>query len=97
MTIVDGGNRAAVTAAIELLRVPDAQRIQIEQEVLSRDRRVGWIVLTDSMDPDGDVVAVESGGIVQHVDLSKAWVPVAVPLTVRRSESLQYVTGTVAE
>jgi hypothetical protein len=80
VTPVDAGNPAAVTAAIKFLRLPDAQRRQIEREVLARQRRVGWIVLTDSMDPDGDVVAVESDGIVQHVTLSKAWVPVAVPL-----------------
>jgi hypothetical protein len=32
------------------------------------------------MDPDGDTVAVEASGIVQHVVLSKAWMPVAIPL-----------------
>ena len=34
----------------------------------------------DSMDPDGDTVAVEAGGIVQQVVLTKAWMPVAVPI-----------------
>lgn len=48
--------------------------------MLARRQRLAWMVLTDSMDPDGDVVAVEAGGFVQHVVLSKAWVPVAVPL-----------------
>ena len=80
VTVVDSNNRAAVAAAIATLRLPPAQRGEIERDVLARDRKIAWIVLTDSIDPDGDTVAVESGGIVQHVVLSKAWVPVAVPL-----------------
>ncbi len=78
--IVDPSNRAAVAAAAATLRLPEPQRQQIEQSVLQRERRLGWIVLTDSMDPDGDTVTVEASGIVQHVVLTKAWVPVAVPL-----------------
>jgi len=81
VTPVDAGNAAAVAAAVNVLRLPKAQREQIESEVLARQRRLGWIVLTDSMDPDGDIVSVESAGIVQHVVLNKAWVPVAVPVT----------------
>ena len=80
VTVVDSNNRAAVAAAIATLRLPPAQRGEIERDVLARNRKIAWIVLTDSIDPDGDTVAVESGGIVQHVVLSKAWVPVAVPL-----------------
>lgn len=80
VTMVDPSDRAAVAAAAAALRLPEPQRQQIEQSVLQRQRRLGWIVLTDSMDPDGDTVAIEAGGIVQHVVLSKAWMPVAVPL-----------------
>jgi hypothetical protein len=78
--LVDESDRAAVAAAAATLRLPDAQRHQIERDVLERRRKLAWIVLTDSMDPDGDMVAVEAGGLVQHVVLNKAWVPVAVPI-----------------
>lgn len=80
VTEIDVSNGGAITAALSMLRLPEAQRQQIAQEVLRRERRLGWIVLVDSMDPDGDTVAVESAGLVQHVLLSKAWMPVAVPL-----------------
>jgi hypothetical protein len=80
VTPVDPSNAAAVAAAVSALRLPQAQRVAIERAVLERDRRIAWIVLTDSMDPDGDTVAVEAGGIVQHVVLTKAWMPVAIPL-----------------
>ena len=81
VTFVSPDDRAAVASAVAALKVAPPQRAEIEQAVIERRQRLGWIVLTDSMDPDGDVVAVESGGITQHVVLSKAWVPVAVPLT----------------
>jgi hypothetical protein len=80
VTFIDPADRAAVAAATSTLRLAEPVRRQIEQSVLDRQRRLGWIVLTDSMDPDGDTVAVEASGIVQHVVLSKVWVPVAVPL-----------------
>jgi hypothetical protein len=78
VTQVNNENPRAVASAVAALRVPPAQRAEIEREVISKRRRIGWIVLTDSIDPDGDVVAVESDGIVQHVLLNKAWVPVAI-------------------
>lgn len=81
LTPVDAGNAAAVAAAVSALRVPAAQRAVIERSVIEGHRRIAWIVLTDSIDPDGDMVAVEAEGIVQNVVLSKAWVPVAVPLS----------------
>ena len=81
LTPVDAGNAAAVAAAVSALRVPAPQRAVIERSVIERHRRIAWIVLTDSIDPDGDMVAVEAEGIVQNVVLSKAWVPVAVPLS----------------
>jgi hypothetical protein len=81
LTPVDPGNAAAVTAAVVALRRPEAQRAVIERSVLKHHRRIAWIVLTDSIDPDGDTVAVEAEGIVQNVVLTKAWMPVAVPLS----------------
>jgi hypothetical protein len=80
VTEIDPADRAAVAAAVSMLRLPEPQRRQIEQEIARRERRIGWIVLVDSMDPDGDIVAVESDGLIQQVVLSKAWLPVAVPL-----------------
>ena len=81
LTPVDAGNAAAVSAAVSALLLPQAQRAVVERSVLERHRRIAWIVLTDSIDPDGDTVAVEAEGIVQNVVLTKAWVPVAVPLS----------------
>ena len=81
LTPVDAGNATAVAAAVSALRLPPPQRALVEWSVLEGRRRIAWIVLTDSIDPDGDVVAVEAEGIVQNVVLSKAWVPVAVPLS----------------
>lgn len=78
ITPIDAADRNAVHAAISMLKVAEPLRRQIEQEVLDGQRHLGWIVVQDSMDPDGDVVAVESGGIVQQVVLQKAWIPVPV-------------------
>jgi hypothetical protein len=80
VTEIDVSDRAAVTQALAMLRLPHPQRRQIEQEIVRRERRIGWIVLVDSLDPDGDVVAVESDGLIQQVLLSNAWLPDAVPL-----------------
>jgi hypothetical protein len=81
LTLIDASKPAAVAAAVSALRLPEAQRSVVERSVIDGQRRIAWIVLTDSMDPDGDTVAVEAEGIVQNVVLSKAWVPVAVPLS----------------
>jgi len=81
VTPIDPGDTAAIRAAVSALQLPEPQRRQIEPDVLAGRRRIGWIVFTDSMDPDGDVVAVESGGLIQNVLLNKSWTPVAVPLT----------------
>lgn len=80
-TFVDAGRTGAVAAAVSALRLTQAQRAPVERSILNGQRRIAWIVLTDSIDPDGDTVAVEAEGIVQNVVLSKAWVPVAVPLS----------------
>jgi hypothetical protein len=87
ITPVDRGNPAAVTAAVSALAMPARDRERIERQVLNGERRIGWIVLTDSMDPDGDTVSVDAGGISQVVVLTKSWVPVPVlvdagPITV---------------
>lgn len=77
---VDPANRRAVEGAISHLQLAEPQRKVVARAVFQGQRRLAWIVFTDSIDPDGDVVAVESGGVVQHVTLSKAWTPVSVPL-----------------
>jgi hypothetical protein len=87
ITPIDRGNPSAVAAAVSALAVPAHDRQVIERQVLDGHRRIGWIVLTDSMDPDGDTVRVDAGGISQVVVLTKAWVPVPVladagPITV---------------
>jgi len=79
VTPVDPDNHAAVAAAVSTLRLPQAQRAELRQAVVDRERQLGWIVFTDSME-DGDTVAVEAGGLVQNVVLTKAWMPVAVPI-----------------
>lgn len=78
VTPIDGNDRGAVDAAISMLKVAEPLRQQIEQEVLAGRRHLGWIIVQDSMDPDGDVIAIESGGIVQQVVLEKAWIPVPI-------------------
>jgi hypothetical protein len=80
MTIVDPTNRNAVRGAIDAMQLPAPQRAEIEQAVIDQRIRIAWIVFTDSIDPDGDIVAVEAAGYTQHIVLSKAWTPVAVPL-----------------
>jgi hypothetical protein len=80
VTLVDRADRDAVTAAVAALNVAGAQRRQIEQDVLAGQRRIGWIVVTDSMDPDGDTIAIRSGGLTQTVVLDKSWMPVPVLL-----------------
>jgi hypothetical protein len=54
VTFVAPDDRAGVAAAVAALKVPTAQRAEIAQAVIERKRRIGWIVFTDSMDPDGD-------------------------------------------
>lgn len=78
ITPIDADDRGAVDAAVSLLNVAEPLRRQIEQDVLADRRHLGWIVVQDSMDPDGDVIAIESGGIVQQIVLEKAWIPVPV-------------------
>jgi hypothetical protein len=78
ITPIDASDRAAVRAAVSMFDVAEPLQRQIEQEVLTGRRHLGWIIVEDSMDPDGDVIAVESGGIVQEIVLEKAWIPVPV-------------------
>lgn len=80
VTPVDPADPAAVSAAVSALKLSQAQRREIEREVLDGRRHIGWIVVMDSMDPDGDIVAIEAGGLVQTVVLTKAWTPVPVLL-----------------
>jgi hypothetical protein len=78
VTFVSADDRDAVAAAVAALKVADPQRAEIERAVTARRQRIGWIVLTDSMDPDGDTIAVESSGLTQQIVLTKGWTPVAI-------------------
>jgi hypothetical protein len=80
VTFVAPNDRAGIAAAVAALRVPTAQRAGIAQAVVDQKRRIGWIVFTDSMDPDGDTIAVEGSGLTQQIVLTKNWTPVAVTL-----------------
>jgi hypothetical protein len=79
VTFVDPNDKTGVAAAIAKLKLP--QRQEIELAVSTGKKQMGWIFFGDSMDPDGDVIAVEAGGIRQEVLLANAWTPVAVPLS----------------
>ncbi|HMM88939.1 hypothetical protein [Bradyrhizobium sp.] len=78
VTLVSPDDRAAVASAVAALKVAPAQRAEIAQAVTERRQRLGWIVFTDSMDPDGDTVAVEASGLTQQIVLTRSWTPVAV-------------------
>lgn len=78
VTPVDPTDRDAVRAAIATLRTDATTRRHIAADIEAGRRRIGWIAVQDSMDPDGDTIAIESGGVVQQIVLAKAWVPVAV-------------------
>jgi len=80
ITFVSPDDRAAVASAVAALKVTPPQRAEIEQAVIDRRQRLGWIVFVDSMDPDGDTVAVEASGLTQQIVLTKSWTPVAVAL-----------------
>jgi hypothetical protein len=72
VTFVSPDDRAGVASAVAALKVAPPQRAEIEQAVIDRRRRLGWIVFIDSMDPDGDTVAVEASGLTQQIVLTKA-------------------------
>jgi hypothetical protein len=80
VTFVSPDDRTAVASAVAALKVAPPQRAEIEQAVIERRQRLGWIVFIDSMDPDGDTVAVEASGLTQQIVLTKSWTPVAVAL-----------------
>ena len=80
VTFVSPDDRAGVASAVAALKVAPPQRAEIEQAVIDRRQRLGWIVFIDSMDPDGDTVAVEASGLTQQIVLTKSWTPVAVAL-----------------
>jgi hypothetical protein len=81
VTVIPSEDTIGIKSAIAAIDAPEASRIEIERAVLSLKRQMGWIVFTDSMDPDGDVVAVRASGLTQQVTLTKAWTPVAVPIS----------------
>lgn len=81
VTIVDPADKSGIQAAVTSLKVPAPQRREVERAVLAGEKQIGWIFLGDSLDPDGDTVAVEAGGLSQQVVLTNSWTPVAVPLS----------------
>jgi hypothetical protein len=81
VTTIPYDDPIGIKSAIAAIGLPEAARAEMERNVLARERQMAWIVFTDSMDPDGDVVAVRASGLTQNVTLSKAWVPVAVPIS----------------
>jgi hypothetical protein len=50
VTVVSPEDRAGVASAVAALKVAPSQRAEIEQAVIDRRQRLGWIVFTDSMD-----------------------------------------------
>jgi hypothetical protein len=72
VTFVSPDDRAGVASAVAALKVAPPRRAEIEQAVIERRRQLGSIVLIDSMDPDGDTVAVEASGLMQQILLIKA-------------------------
>ena len=80
VTLIAPEDRAGIAAAVAALKVSPPQRAEIQQAVAERRRQLGWIVFTDSMDPDGDTVSVEASGLTQQIVLTKSWTPVAVTL-----------------
>jgi hypothetical protein len=78
VTFVSPDDHAGIASAVAALKLPAPQRAEVEQAIIERRRRVGWIVFTDSMDPDGDTIAVEASGLTQEIVLTKSWTPVAV-------------------
>src|SRR5262249_11566573 len=81
VTAIAYDDPVGIKSAIAAIDVPEAVRTEMERSVLARERQMAWMVFTDSMDPDGDVVSVRASGLIQRVTLSKAWVPVAVPIS----------------
>ena len=78
VTLISPDDHAGIAAAAAALKVSPPQRAEIEQAVVERRSQLGWIVFTDSMDPDGDTVSVEASGLTQQIVLTKSWTPVAV-------------------
>jgi hypothetical protein len=80
VTLVSADDRNGIKSAIASLMIAEPLRAEIERAVIERKRRIGWIVFTDSIDPDGDTIAVEAAGLSQQIVLTKSWTPVAVVL-----------------
>jgi hypothetical protein len=80
VTFVDSSDKTGIAAAIAKLKLSEPQRHEVELAVSTGKKQMGWIFFGDSLDPDGDVIAVEAGGTRQEVLLANAWTPVAVPI-----------------
>jgi hypothetical protein len=81
VTVIAPDDAVAIKSAIAAIDLPEPSRAEIERSVLANQRQMAWIVFIDSMDPDGDVVAVRASGLTQLVTLTKAWTPVAIPIS----------------
>jgi len=81
VTVIAPDDAVAIKSAIAAIDLPGPSRVEIERSVLANQRQMAWIVFIDSMDPDGDVVAVSASGLTQMVTLTKAWTPVAIPIS----------------
>ncbi|WP_194472966.1 hypothetical protein [Bradyrhizobium sp. CCBAU 51753] len=81
VTVVAPEDSIGIKSAIAAVDVPETARSEIARAVQTNQRQMAWLVFVDSMDPDGDVVAVRASGLTQNITLSKAWTPVAVPIS----------------
>lgn len=76
--------------ALDLMNLPDPQRQLLQQRLDSRDSELVWLTLWDNVDQDGDVVAIESNGFRQTVNLLHAPQRVAIP---RPADGVVNITG----
>jgi hypothetical protein len=65
--------------AFAALRLDPAEKARAERFVREGELEIGWIVLLDSMDPDGDTVRVSSAGFSQELVVTERPQRLAVP------------------
>lgn len=66
--------------AISGMMVPEPQKKKLRQEMIDGTTRLAWIIVSDSVDEDGDRIMIESIGYSQEVQLFHRPTSVAVPL-----------------
>jgi len=75
--------RVAVEEAEPALRsmgLPDADHLQMQQDIIAERVRLAWLLLYDSDVEDGDAVEVESGGLKTSLVLTAKPVRIAIPM-----------------